>query len=318
MRPLVALLALGLTLAAGPSPAQPVDEDPLAQPEPAEPEDSVAESVSTEAEDPVDEPDGVPARNGEGVPVVIPWQAQIYSGATDWAPKQLAIREGWDLAHKCGGTLIAPDWVLTAAHCINAERVKNGHRVRLGASAINSDDGITYRIDRMVRHADYDKPRHIYDIALVHFVADDRTVQGHAGEIEPIELYDGPPLEPGVSLFASGWGKLEATAKGYSADLSEVDLQTVDCTEYPKPARWAAEYHLCAAGLTPDDDTCEGDSGGPLVMAGDTTLLVGVVNFGFGCYQEDSAGVYIRIDHDHFRDWIARAMAADPSVSEMR
>ena len=112
--------------------------------------------------------------------------------------------------------------------------------------------------------------------------------------------------------------RLEATATGYSADLSEVDLQTVDCAEYPKPARWAAEYHLCAAGLTPDDDTCEGDSGGPLVMVGDPPVLVGVVNFGFGCYQEDSAGVYIRIDHDHFRDWIERAMAAVRALNVRR
>ena len=57
---------------------------------------------------------------------------------------------------------------------------------------------------------------------------------------------------------------------------------------------------------------------GPLVMEMDRPLLVGVVNFGFGCYRENSPGVYLRIDVAHFRDWIDRAMAADPSVSELR
>ena len=53
-------------------------------------------------------------------------------------------------------------------------------------------------------------------------------------------------------------------------------------------------------------------------MAGDQPSLVGIVNFGFGCYRENSAGVYLRIDRDHFRDWVRRAMAADPSISELR
>jgi len=63
---------------------------------------------------------------------------------------------------------------------------------------------------------------------------------------------------------------------------------------------------------------CHGDSGGPLVLDSDNRVLVGIVNFGNGCYRENSAGVYLRIDHDHFLDWIRRAMAADPSIDEMR
>ena len=99
--------------------------------------------------------------------------------------------------------------MLTAAHCIDQEKVDKGYRVRLGARYLDTDEGVTYRIDRMVRHADYDRPRHLNDIALVHYVADEETDESDAGPIEPIDLYDGEPLEPGVEVYATGWGQLE-------------------------------------------------------------------------------------------------------------
>ena len=152
-----------------------------------------------------------------------PWQAQIYSShhRLDPGGSRDSGRDGWDLAHKCGGSLIAQGWVLTAAHCINAERIRNGHRVRLGADYIDNDEGVTYRIDRMVRHADWNKDKHLYDIAFVHFVADKETHPETAGPIEVIPLYDGPPLEPGADVLRpAGVSSTKGKDSGFQSELT--------------------------------------------------------------------------------------------------
>src|SRR4029450_3524703 len=128
--------------------------------------------------------------------------------------------------------------------------------------------------------------------ALVHFVADEESRDNQAQPIEAIDLYDGPPLEPGVAVFATGWGQLEeGKGKGFQAELTQVDLTTVNCDAYPQYAGKIDDNMMCAGA--PDNDTCTGDSGGPLVMAGEHPVLVGIVSWGKGCYRENSAGVYV-------------------------
>ena len=101
-------------------------------------------------------------------------------------------------------------------------RIRNGHRVRLGADYIDNDEGATYRIDRMVRHADWNKTEPRSTISPWSISSPTiRHNEDNAGPIEAIPLYDGPPLEPGVDVFATGWGQPEAgKGKGFQSELT--------------------------------------------------------------------------------------------------
>lgn len=247
-----------------------------------------------------------------------PWQAEIFSNFTNWTPEDLKAHRIWELPHRCGGSLIADHWVLTAAHCIDQQKVDKGYRVRLGTTDIDDGSGVTYRIDRMVIHGRYDAERHLNDIALVHFVADGLTNPGKAKAVSRIRLYgtkpDEGPLVPGTAVTVTGWGKTsEGDMGALSATLLEADLQTIPCDSIPEYRGHVTQFMLCAGA--PGKDSCQGDSGGPLVLTYGEPVLVGIVSWGTGCGRPGQPGVYVRIDRDHYLNWIRRALAADPHVN---
>ncbi len=198
----------------------------------------------------------------------------------------------------CAGTLIAPQRVITAAHCV-ADVFTDEIAVVAGRDNLLTGSGQTVRVDDIVTYPGYDATGFgSGDIAVLHL---HRAITG----IAPAAIATSLPA-PGSDVQIVGWGRTNPDG-AFPSQLQEATVQVVDDTACRDAYQtgFVVASMFCAGVPGGGVDTCSGDSGGPLLVdVAGTFQLAGVTDSGLSCALAGYPGLYARVTDPALRNWV--------------
>ncbi|KAL7533866.1 hypothetical protein ACHAXR_005490 [Thalassiosira sp. AJA248-18] len=248
----------------------------------------------------------------------------IGGGKADEGRYSYAVSLQDSIGHFCGGSLIAPDIVLSAAHCMQCGGEYNAVIGRRDLGTTNGDEVI---VKTEITHPGYDWGTTDNDFMIL--VLDRPTTE----DVDMVQVSPGT-IPVGTAVTVMGWGDTHPSDDIWenAEELMQTEVFVVSNEECDQSngtvggtetedgvvvGGYEDGYHnqitenmMCAQDN--GEDSCQGDSGGPLVIRLDSKdVQFGIVSWGVSCAHKDFPGVYSRVSSQYY--WIRRHVCEESS-----
>ncbi|XP_073916406.1 transmembrane protease serine 9 isoform X2 [Castor canadensis] len=229
------------------------------------------------------------------------WSEDLEETHRHW-PWEVSLQTEYQ--HVCGGALIEPSWVVTAAHCIQGTKE---YSVMLGTAQlqpVNSTSALWISVKDIIMHPKYWGQTFITgNVALLHL----HTPVTFSKYVQPICLPEPSfHLKVGTQCWVTGWGQAKQRFSANSTltpALQETEVFIMDnkrCDRiYHKRSRFphiiplVLRDMICATNY--EENLCHEDAGGPLACEVDGRwILAGVLSWEKACAKPQNPGSWLQ------------------------